>query len=416
MKILIINAGSSSIKYQLILMPSEKVVCQGNVERIGAKDAIFTYRTDAAKVNETMEIKNHREGLDHIAELLVDPEIGVIKNAGEIDAVGHRVVHGGNSFSMPTVVDQEVKDMINELIALAPLHNPHNLEGIVLSEKIFARAIQVTVFDTAFHHTIPSKAKRYAMPYEFYDKHRIQVYGFHGISHKYVADRAIDYLEMSESKIITVHLGNGCSMTAVENGKSIDHSMGFTPSNGLIMGTRSGDIDHAIIFYLVDTLGYKLDEVKTLLTRESGMLGLTGQIDLRDIQAGAEKGGQDCILAMEMNAYRIKKYIGSYMAAMNGADAVVFTAGIGENSSKLREMVCSQMEYLGLELDVQKNEVRSQQLREINTATSKVKILVVPTNEELEIAKEVYATVNRAKAQEKHGFAKARIEGSNGRP
>ena len=393
MKVLIINAGSSSIKYQLMLMPSEQVICQGIVERIGDKDAIFTYKTDTAEVNKTMEIKNHRDGLESIAKLLVDSKIGVVKNAGEINAVGHRVVHGGKSFYKTTIIDGEVKDKINQLAALAPLHNPHNLEGIVLSEKIFTNAEQVAVFDTAFHHTIPSRAKRYAMPNEFYDKHGIQVYGFHGISHKYVTDRAIDYIKKPESKIITVHLGNGCSMTAVVNGKSVDHSLGFTPSNGLIMGTRSGDIDHAIIFYLVDTLGYKLEEVKTLLTRKSGMLGLTGHIDLRDIQAGAENGNKECILALEMNAYRIKKYIGSYMAALNGADAIVFTAGIGENSSKLRAMVCSQMEYLGLELDTQKNEVRSQQLREINTTTSKVKILVIPTNEELEIAKETYGVL-----------------------
>src|SRR5690606_19326610 len=393
MKVLIINAGSSSIKYQLMLMPSEQVICQGIVERIGDKDAIFTYKTDTAEVNKTMEIKNHRDGLESIAKLLVDSKIGVVKNAGEINAVGHRVVHGGKSFYKTTVIDGEVKDKINQLAALAPLHNPHNLEGIVLSEKIFTNAEQVAVFDTAFHHTIPSRAKRYAMPNEFYDKHGIQVYGFHGISHKYVTDRAIDYIKKPESKIITVHLGNGCSMTAVVNGKSVDHSLGFTPSNGLIMGTRSGDIDHAIIFYLVDTLGYKLEEVKTLLTRKSGMLGLTGHIDLRDIQAGAENGNKECILALEMNAYRIKKYIGSYLAALNGADAIVFTAGIGENSSKLRAMVCSQMEYLGLELDTQKNEVRSQQLREINTTTSKVKILVIPTNEELEIAKETYGVL-----------------------
>src|SRR5690554_2744664 len=269
MNVLIINAGSSSIKYQLILMPSETVVCQGIVERIGAQDAIFTYRTDTAEVNKTMEIKNHREGLERIAKLLVDPKIGVLKNAGEIDAVGHRVVHGGNSFSKTTLIDQKVKDKINELAALAPLHNPHNLEGIVLSEKIFTNAQQIAVFDTAFHQTIPQKAKRYAMPNKFYDQHGIQVYGFHGISHKYVTNEAISFLEKPKSNLITIHLGNGCSMTAVVNGKSVDHSLGFTPSNGLIMGTRSGDIDQGIIFYLVDTLGYSLEEVKTLLTRKS---------------------------------------------------------------------------------------------------------------------------------------------------
>jgi acetate kinase len=371
-------------------MPTEQVICQGVVERIGSQDAIFVYKTDKDEVNKTMPVMNHKEGLEKIANLLVDPKIGVLKNAGEIDAVGHRVVHGGNSFSKPTIIDQKVKDKINELSALAPLHNPHNLEGIVLAEKFFKNAKQIAVFDTSFHHTIPSKASKYAMPNEFFDEHGIQVYGFHGISHKYVSAKAIAYLNKKESKIISIHLGNGCSMTAVHNGKSVDHSLGFTPSNGLIMGTRSGDLDHAIIFYLVDTLGYKLDEVKTLLTRKSGMLGLTGHVDLRDIQAEAEKGNKNCLLALEMNAYRIKKYIGAYAAAMNGLDAVLFTAGIGENSSLLREMVCQNMEFFGLKLDSKQNEIRNSEIREINTPNSPVKILVVPTNEELEIAGEAH--------------------------
>lgn len=390
MKVLIINSGSSSIKYQLMLMPGAQVVCQGLVERIGSKDANFIYRTDRNEVNRTMAVMNHKDGLEQVTKFLMDPKIGVLQSADEIDAVGHRVVHGGNNFSEPTLIDQKVKDRIDELSALAPLHNPHNLEGIILAEKFFKKAKQIAVFDTAFHHTIPSLASKYAMPNEFYDEHGIQVYGFHGISHKYVTTKAIEYLDRKESKIISIHLGNGCSMTAVHNGKSVDHSLGFTPSNGLIMGTRSGDLDHAIIFYLVDTLGYKLDEVKTLLTRKSGMLGLTGYGDLREIQAEAEKGNKNCELALQMNAYRIKKYIGAYTAAMNGLDAILFTAGIGENSSVLRAMVCNNMEYLGMQLDSGKNEIRNSELREINTASSPVKILVVPTNEELEIAREVH--------------------------
>ncbi|MCM4167779.1 Acetate kinase [Arenibacter antarcticus] len=390
MKVLIINSGSSSIKYQLMLMPTAQVICQGIVERIGSQEAVFVYKTDNDEITKIMPVMNHKEGLEKIAKLLVDPKIGVIKNAGEIDAVGHRVVHGGNSFSKPTIINQTVKDKIKELAALAPLHNPHNLEGIVLAEKFFKNAKQIVVFDTSFHHTIPTKASKYAIPNKFFDEHGIQVYGFHGISHKYVSEKAIAYLHKKESKIISIHLGNGCSMTAVHNGKSVDHSLGFTPSNGLIMGTRSGDVDHAIIFYLVDTLGYKLDEVKTLLTRESGMMGLTGYGDLRDIQEEAEKGDKNCLLALEMNAYRIKKYIGAYAAAMNGLDAVLFTAGIGENSNKLRDLVCTNMEFLGLELDAELNDLRNPEIREINTPTSPVKILVVPTNEELEIAKEAY--------------------------
>lgn len=393
MKILIINCGSSSIKYQLMLMPTAQVVCQGIVERIGSQDAIFVYRTAKDEVNKIISVRNHKTGLEQIANLLVDPKIGVLKRASEIDAVGHRVVHGGNSFFKTTVIDQTVKDKIHELSALAPLHNPHNLEGIVLAEKFFKNAKQIAVFDTAFHHSIPTKASKYAMPNEMFDKHGIQVYGFHGISHKYVSEKANTYLQKKDTKLISIHLGNGCSITAVQNGESIDHSLGFTPSNGLIMGTRSGDIDHALIFYLVDTLGYKLDEVKTLLTKESGMLGLTGHIDLREIQEEAEKGNKDCVLALEMNAYRIKKYIGAYAAAMNGLDAIVFTAGIGENSSVLRELVCRDMDFLGLELDAGKNKIRTSKIREINSATSRAKILVVPTNEELEIAKEAYKKV-----------------------
>ncbi|MDX1326471.1 MAG: acetate kinase [Arenibacter sp.] len=396
MKILIINCGSSSIKYQLMHMPTAQVLCQGIVERIGSQDAIFIYKTDKDEVNKTLAVKNHKEGLEKIANWLVDSELGVLKNASEIDAVGHRVVHGGNGFYRTTVITQKVKDKIHELSTLAPLHNPHNLEGIVLAEKFFSEAKQVAVFDTAFHHTIPTKASKYAMPNTFFEDHKIQVYGFHGISHKFVSEKANTYLNKKDSKLISIHLGNGCSITAVQNGKSIDHSLGFTPSNGLIMGTRSGDIDHALIFYLVDTLGYQLDEVKTLLTKKSGMLGLTGHVDLRDIQAEAEKGNKDCVLALEMNAYRIKKYIGAYAAAMNGLDAIIFTAGIGENSSVLRKMVCRDMEFLGLELDAAKNEIRTSTIREINTPSSRAKILVVPTNEELEIAKEAYKKVTQS--------------------
>lgn len=394
MKILIINSGSSSIKFQLMDMPSETLICSGLVERIGSKDAILNYKTATDSLKQIHEIESHKQGLKRIVDLLLDPEKGVISNTDEIKVVGHRVVHGGNSFSDTTLITSEVKDKIQEYAALAPLHNPGNLEGIQVSEVIFPSAKQVAIFDTAFHQTIPEKAKKYAIPNELYEKEGIQVYGFHGTSHQYVSEKAIDYLGENSSKIITIHLGNGCSMTAVQNGESIDHSLGFTPSNGLIMGSRSGDIDHAVIFHLVNHLNYSLDEVKTLLTNKSGMLGLTGHMDLRDIQEEAEKGNKECQLALDMNAYRIKKYIGSYAAAMNGVDAVIFTAGIGENSSVIRELVCQDMDFLGMELDASKNDVRSSELREINTSSSKVKILVIPTNEELEIAKQAYELVS----------------------
>ncbi|MFT4830571.1 MAG: acetate kinase [Psychroserpens sp.] len=394
MKILILNSGSSSIKYQLIDMPSEVVLCKGIVERIGSKEAMLQYKTDKITVEQTLEIKTHKQGLQHIAALLVDPKKGIVGQANEIQVIGHRVVHGGTTFSAPTVVTPFVKDKIKELFPLAPLHNPHNWEGLDLAEEIFPQAKQVAIFDTAFHQTIPLKAKKYAIPNHLFEEHSIQVYGFHGISHQYVSRKTIDHLKNPKSKIICIHLGNGCSMTAVVDGVSVDHSLGFTPANGLIMGSRSGDIDHSIIFYLVETLGYDLKEVNRMLLKDSGMLGLTGFNDLRDVQAAAEKGDNASDLALEMNAYRIKKYIGAYAAAMNGLDAIVFTAGVGENSSELRKRVCSEMDYLGILIDNQENEKRPVGIHVIHTPESPVKILVVPTNEELEIAKQSFTLVS----------------------
>lgn len=371
-------------------MPAEKVICSGIVERIGSDNAVLKYWSDGIEIEVVDAIATHHDGLLKIVEFLLDPKKGAVKNADEIDAIGHRVVHGGDTFAETTPVTEEVKAEIQEYASLAPLHNPHNLEGIRVAEKLFPKARQVAVFDTAFHQTMPVKARKYAIPDTYFTEYKIKVYGFHGISHKYVSEKATAYLGAKSSKIISIHLGNGCSMTAVVNGKSIDHSMGFAPSNGLIMGSRSGDIDHSVIFYLIDTLGYTPEQVNTLLTKKSGMLSLTGFTDLRDIQAGAEKGNAACQLALDMNAYRIKKYIGAYSAAMNGLDAIIFTAGIGENSATIRKMVCADMDYLGLTLDDKKNKIRSDALREINTEASKVKILVIPTNEELEIAKQVF--------------------------
>ena len=371
-------------------MPQETVICQGNIERIGTKNAVLQYHSRTTTLKKTFKISNHKEGLKKISKYLLDINIGVIKNTDEIDAVGHRVVHGGNSFSKTTLIDKKVKAKIEVYSELAPLHNPHNLEGILLAEQIFPSASQVAVFDTAFHQSIPIKASKYAIPNEFYLQHKIKVYGFHGTSHKYVSKKAIAFLQLKTSKIITIHLGNGCSITAVKDGKSIDHSLGFGPSNGLIMGSRSGDIDQSVIFYLSKSLGYSLDDINSLLNKKSGMLGLTGFSDLRDIETEAEKGDKNCLLALEMNAYRIKKYIGAYAAVMNGLDAIIFTAGIGENSSKLRKLICDDMDYLNIQLDDSKNKITSNLLREIHQSTSKVKLLVIPTNEELEIAKQTF--------------------------
>ncbi|NGY37158.1 acetate kinase [Flavobacterium sp. XN-5] len=389
MKIVIINSGSSSIKYQLIEMPSRAVICSGMIDRIGLETSNITYKTNTESLEENKPILNHKIGLERIAQLLMDPSIGVIKSTQEIDVVGHRVVHGGASFSNTVLIDSAVKEKIKQLSQLAPLHNPANLEGIIVAEEIFKEATQVAVFDTAFHQTIPVIAHKYAIPNKLLTENKIRVYGFHGTSHKYVSERAAEYLEKS-GKIITIHLGNGCSMTAIKDGVSIDHSLGFAPSNGLIMGTRSGDIDQSVVFYMVNTLGYTLDAVNNLLLKESGMLGLTGFSDLRDIESQAEQGNKECQLALAMNAYRIKKFIGSYTAVMNGLDAIIFTAGIGENSSYIRKLVCTDMEYFGLDLDDGKNEVRSKEIREINTVNSKTKIMVIPTNEEIEIANQVY--------------------------
>lgn len=393
MKILVINSGSSSIKYQLFKMPEEEVICSGLVERIGIYDAKIHYKSSTHKIDDVADIPDHKVGLKKIVDLLLDNKVGVIRSTSEIEAVGHRVVHGGSSFSNTTIINKEVKNKIKSLFSLAPLHNPPNYVGIDVAESIFPEAKQIAVFDTAFHQTIPTVAYKYAIPNKFLNEHKIRLYGFHGTSHKYVSEKAITHLGFKDSKIITIHLGNGCSMTAVKGGKSIDHTLGFGPVTGLIMGTRSGDIDPAIIFHLVNNLGYKLDDVNTMLQKESGMLGLTGYSDLRDIESEAEKGNKECQLALDMNAYRIKKYIGAYAAAMNGLDAIVFTAGIGENSVLIRKLVCKDMQYLGIDLDIQKNDLRAKKLTEVQSDGSKVKILIIPTNEEVEIAKQSYQLV-----------------------
>ncbi|MGZ9736727.1 acetate/propionate family kinase [Flavobacterium sp. GNP002] len=389
MKIVIINSGSSSIKYQLIDMPSCEVICSGMIDRIGLETSNLSYETQKNKIEESMPIPNHKMGLEKIARLLMDEKVGVIQSTHEIDAVGHRVVHGGAGFSDTTIINKKVKDKIKQLFELAPLHNPANFEGIIVAEEIFETAKQVAVFDTAFHQTIPVVAYKYAVPNYLLTENKIRVYGFHGTSHKYVSEKAIKFLQNS-SKIITIHLGNGCSMAAIKDGKSIDTTLGFGPMNGLIMGTRSGDVDQSVIFYMVNSLGYSLADVNTMLQKQSGMLGLTGFSDLRDIESQAGQGNKECQMALAMNAYRIKKYIGSYTAALNGLDAIIFTAGIGENSSYMRKLVCTDMEYFGIELDDSKNDMRSKEIREINTLDSKTKIVVIPTNEEIEIANQVF--------------------------
>ena len=390
MQVLVLNSGSSSIKFQIIEMPSEKIICKGLVERIGYKNAAVHYKANTIALTEEKALLTHKEGLQAVTHMLMDKDNGVLKTPKEIVLVAHRVVHGGNRFDQPTKIDATVLAEIERLSILAPLHNPANATGIRVASEIFKNAEQVAVFDTAFHQTLPEKAYRYAMPKALADEHHIRVYGFHGTSHKYVSKKTIDHLKVPSSKIISIHLGNGCSITAVKDGKSIDHSLGFGPSNGLIMGTRSGDIDQSVVFYLMDSLGMSSQEVNTLLQKQSGLLGLTGYADLRDVQMQAAEGNQDCKLALHMIAYRIKKFIGSYISVLNGVDAILFTAGIGENSSLLRAMVCEHMNALGIIIDTEKNQRVTNAICEIQSVDSKVKILVVPTNEELEIAKQAF--------------------------
>jgi len=388
MRILVLNSGSSSLKFQLFSMPNETILCSGLIERIGFKDAHFKFKSQNETIEFETQILNHKSGLKLLTQQLLNKNTGVIKSPDEISIVGHRVVHGGKHFTDTTEITEAVKENIKDLSRLAPLHNPANLQGIEVAEDIFPNAKQVAVFDTAFHQSIPEYAYKYAIPNEFLDTYSIRSYGFHGTSHKYVSEKTIEYLNKKESKIITIHLGNGCSMTAVKNGKSIDHSLGFSPLGGLIMGTRSGDIDPSVIFYLNEKLGYSVNDINTILQKKSGMLGLTGFSDLRDIQNQASQGNKACQLALQMNAYRIKKYIGSYATILNGLDAIVFTAGIGENSEVIRELVCEDLDFLGIYLDKDKNQMMSKGIRTINHENSKVKILVIPTNEELEIAKQ----------------------------
>jgi acetate kinase len=394
MNVFVINSGSSSIKYQLIKMPEAKTICSGLIERIGQEGSSITHKTfidDKETVKkEQLPIPDHTTGLKKAAELLTDKEIGVIKNPEEIEVVGHRAVHGGESFSKTMIINDEVKEKIKSLFPLAPLHNPPNYLGIEVAEKVFKGAKQVAVFDTAFHQTMAPVAYRIAIPNEFYYKHGIRNYGFHGTSHKYVSGKASEYLKNKKAKIITIHLGNGCSMTAVKDNQCVDTSMGLGPMNGLIMGTRTGDIDQSVIFHMVKQLGYTLDEVNDILNKKSGMLGLTGYSDMRDVQKEIKNGSDEAKLAYEMYAYHIKKFIGSFIAILNGLDAIVFTAGVGENDALTRQLSTSNLEYMGIHLDEEKNKMGGKGVYEINKVSSPVKILVIPTNEELEIARQCY--------------------------
>ena len=400
MEILIINSGSSSLKYQLIDSKTGESKAKGIVDRIGIEGSLIKYVAvkDGKEVERKKEvpIPTHEVGMNLVTEFLTDPEVGVIHNPEEIKGVGHRVVHGGEKLVQPTVIDDAVVEEITRIIPLSPLHNPGHLEGIRVARKLFNKATHVAVFDTAFHQTMPPKAFRYAIPNEYYEKFGIRSYGFHGTSHKFVDAEARKYLNNPHIKNITIHLGNGASMAAVnQNGQCIDTSMGLTPLDGLIMGTRCGQIDASVAFFLGQELGLSFEEVKTIFNKKSGMLGLTGYSDARDVAAKYHAGDANAQLCYEMYGYRIQKFIGAYTAALNGLDSIVFTAGLGENDALTRSFACRNMDFFGIKLDEKKNEELNHPKApvEIQAADSRVKILIIPTNEELQIVNEIVGLV-----------------------
>lgn len=392
MKILVVNCGSSSLKYQLIDMENESVLCKGLVERIGIEGSVLKHEKAGMDSKHVVEVpmEDHNVAIKLVLDAIVDPEVGSIKDMKEIDAVGHRIVHGGEKFAESAVLTDEVIAAIKDCSELAPLHNPANLMGVEACKAILPDVVHVGVFDTAFHQTMPKKSFLYGLPYELYTKYSVRRYGFHGTSHLYVSNRAAEMLgkPVDELKIITCHLGNGASIAAVDCGKVVDTSMGFTPLEGLIMGTRCGDIDPAIIPFVMKKEGLDADGVDKLMNKQSGVYGMTGiSSDFRDIEDAANGGNELAQVTLEAYAQRVKKYIGAYAAEMNGVDAVVFTAGLGENGISMREMIADNMEFLGMKLDKEKNNVRGKDTV-ISSDDSKVKLLLIPTNEELMIARD----------------------------
>ncbi|WP_010252335.1 acetate kinase [Acetivibrio cellulolyticus] len=391
MKVLVINTGSSSLKYQLIDMTNESVLAKGVCDRIGLEHSFLKHsKVGSDTVVIEKDLYNHKIAVQEVLSALTDSKTGVIKSMDEISAVGHRIVHGGEKFKESVIIDKKVMDAVKECIELAPLHNPSNIVGIEACQQIMPNIPMVAVFDTAFHQTMPSQAYIYALPYELYEKYRLRKYGFHGTSHKYVAYRAAEMLgkPIEELKLVTCHLGNGASVCAVKNGKSIETSMGFTPLQGLCMGTRSGSIDPDIISFLMKKEKMTISDISDFLNKKSGVLGVSGvSSDFRDVQAAAEAGNDRAMLALDIFCYRVKRFIGDYIGLMNGADAVIFTAGIGENNGLIREKVVSDMDFLGIKIDPEKNTVIGKEI-DISAADAKVKTLVVPTNEELAIARE----------------------------
>ena len=391
MNVLVVNCGSSSLKYQLIDMEHEVVLAKGQFEKIGSDDAIFTHRRpDADKLERIEPVADHKVALQVLLDILVDPEHGVISSMDEIDAVGHRVVHGAEKFADSVLITPAVMEALEECAKIAPLHNPPNIQGIEACQKIMPNVPQVGVFDTAFHQTMPAEAFLYGLPYEAYTDLGVRRYGFHGTSHKYVAQRVAELMgkHMSDLRIVSCHLGNGSSVTAIKGGRSIDTSMGFTPLSGLIMGTRCGDIDPAIVPYLMEKWDMTYHEIDAIMNKKSGVFGISGvSNDFRVIEEAAEAGNKRAQLALDMFHYKVRATIGAYVAVMGGVDAIVFTAGIGENGIGNRDAICNGLEYLGTRIDPERNNVRGKE-QEISAEGSKVKIFAIPTNEEIMIARD----------------------------
>ena len=404
MKTLVVNCGSSSLKYNVFDMDNEKVLAKGLVDRIGIEGTNLKHESvGIGKIAVRAGIPNHASAVSEMVKAITDPDFGIMKSVDEIAAVGHRVVHGGERFSDSCLLTDDVMAAVKDCVVLAPLHNPHNITGIEACQGLCPGIPQVGVFDTAFHSTMPKSVYLYAIPYEYYERHKVRRYGFHGTSHKFVAHRAADILKkpLKDMKMITAHLGNGCSITCIKEGKSLETSMGLTPLNGLIMGQRSGDIDPAVVGALADLEKTDHNGVIAMLNKKSGLLGVSGiSNDMRDIEKGMSEGNERAKLAHDMFCYRIKKYIGTYAASMDGLDVIVFTAGIGENDPSVREKACSNLGYLGVEIDKAKNESKEKE-KVISSDKSKVIVMVVPTNEELMIARETLRIVGNGEGQGK---------------
>lgn len=399
MKIIVLNCGSSSIKYQLFEMPSQRVIAKGLVDKIGLKGSLVKHeREDGIKVTLEGEIFDHKLGIEYVLGILLSEKYGSIKDLEEINAVGHRVVHGGERYRGSVRINDSVIEALEETVDLAPLHNPPNLDGINAITELMPHVPQVGVFDTAFHQTMPKHSFLYGIPYSLYQKHGVRRYGFHGSSHKFVANKAAEFLQkpMNELNLITCHLGNGASIAAIQKGKSIDTSMGMTPTEGLMMGTRSGDLDIGALFHIIKKEEIDLATANTLINKHSGMLGISGvSSDMRDIETAAEEGNERAQMALKMYQYRIKKYIGSYAAAMGGVDAIVFTGGVGENDWVTRQNAVEGLEFMGVELDKSKNTGMRGKTMAISTDASKVSVLVIPTNEELVIASDTFEILDK---------------------